>query len=63
MNDEKTTQHLEFSDNLLLSQLIGPGDANINQIENRFGVTIAARGNHLCAKHAITSRAQFYAMP
>ena len=47
MNDEKTTQHLEFSDNLLLSQLIGPGDANINQIENRFGVTIAARGNHL----------------
>ena len=47
MNDHNNTQHLEFSDNSLLSQLVGPGDGNIKKIENRFGVVIAVRGNHL----------------
>lgn len=47
MSDYNNTQHLEFSDNTLFSQLVGPGDANITQIENRFGVTIAVRGNHI----------------
>lgn len=47
MSDHDSTQYLEFSDNALFSQLVGPGDANIAQIESRFGVTIAARGNHI----------------
>ena len=47
MKEESNTKHLEFSNNLLLSQLIGPDDENIKKIENRFGVTIAVRGNHL----------------
>lgn len=47
MKEETNTQYLEFSDNLLLSQLIGPDDENIKKIENRFGVTIAVRGNHV----------------
>jgi phosphate starvation-inducible protein PhoH and related proteins len=47
LSDQNNTQHLEFSDNTLFSQLVGPGDANITQIESRFGVTIAMRGNHL----------------
>ncbi len=47
MNDHDSTQHLEFPDNILFSQLVGPGDANIAQIENRFGVSIAVRGNHI----------------
>lgn len=47
MTDHNNTKQLEFSDNTLFSQLVGPGDANITQIENRFGVTIAARGNQI----------------
>ncbi len=47
MSDHNNTKQLEFSDNTLFSQLVGPGDANITQIENRFGVTIAARGNQI----------------
>ncbi len=47
MSDHNTTQHLEFSDNTLFAQLVGPGDTHIAQIENRFGVTIAMRGNHI----------------
>jgi phosphate starvation-inducible PhoH-like protein len=47
LSDHHTTQHLEFSDNSLFSQLVGPSDANITQIENRFDVTIAIRGNHI----------------
>lgn len=47
MSDHNTTQHLEFSDNNLFSQLVGPGDTYITQIENRFDVNIAIRGNHI----------------
>lgn len=47
MSDQDSTQYLEFSDNNLFSQLVGPSDSNITLIENRFGVTIAVRGNHL----------------
>lgn len=47
---DQNTQYLDFSDNLLFSQLVGPGDINITQIENRFGVTIVVRGNHLAIK-------------
>ncbi|MBP9829138.1 MAG: PhoH family protein [Proteobacteria bacterium] len=39
--------HLEFADNVLFSQLVGPADTNIAHIENRFGVVIAVRGNHI----------------
>jgi phosphate starvation-inducible PhoH-like protein len=39
--------HLEFTDNVLFSQLVGPADTNIAHIENRFGVVIAVRGNHI----------------
>lgn len=39
--------HLEFADNVLFSQLVGPADTNIAYIENRFGVVIAVRGNHI----------------
>lgn len=44
---ENATQHVTFADNQLLSELLGPGDKNLKRIENRFGVTISARGNHL----------------
>lgn len=47
MSDHNTTQHIEFSNNNLFSQLVGPSDIHITQIENRFGVTIAIRGNHI----------------
>ena len=39
--------HLEFADNVLFSQLVGPAATNIAYIENRFGVVIAVRGNHI----------------
>lgn len=47
MSDQASTQYLEFSDNNFFSQLVGPSDTNITLMENRFGVTISARGNHL----------------
>jgi phosphate starvation-inducible PhoH-like protein len=47
LSDHNTTEHIEFSNNNLFSQLVGPADTHITQIENRFGVTIAIRGNHI----------------
>jgi len=47
LSDHNGTQYLEFADNALFSQLVGPADTNIAYIENRFGVIIAARGNHI----------------
>jgi len=47
LSNQATTQYLEFSDNSFFSQLVGPGDINIASLENRFGVVISARGNHL----------------
>ncbi len=47
MSDQNTTKQLKFSDNTLFSQLVGPSDKNLTQLENRFGVTIAARGNQI----------------
>lgn len=47
LSNRDSTQYLEFSDNVLFSQLVGPGDSNIDLLENRFGVTISVRGNHL----------------
>jgi phosphate starvation-inducible PhoH-like protein len=44
---ESATQHITFDDNSLLLELLGPADGNLKRIENRFGVAIAARGNHL----------------
>jgi phosphate starvation-inducible PhoH-like protein len=38
---------LEFSDNDLLSMLVGPNDRHLTRIEQRLGVTIALRGNHI----------------
>jgi phosphate starvation-inducible PhoH-like protein len=47
LKEDNSSLHIEFQDNLLLSQLIGPEDANIKKIESRFGVVISIRGNHL----------------
>jgi len=47
LSDYNNTQHLEFSDNLLLSQLVGPSDAYLTKIETYFGVTIVLRGNQV----------------
>jgi phosphate starvation-inducible PhoH-like protein len=47
LSDQNTTKQLEFSDNTLFSLLVGPSDTNLAQLENRFGVTIAARGNQI----------------
>ncbi len=47
---KNTTQvklHLDFSDNESLSMLVGPHDRHLTRIEQRLGVTIALRGNHL----------------
>lgn len=37
--------HLEFTDNALLSALVGPHDRHLTRIEQRLGVTLALRGN------------------
>lgn len=42
---ENPSYVLEFSDNHLLSALVGPEDRFFNQIEKRLGVTLALRGN------------------
>jgi phosphate starvation-inducible PhoH-like protein len=44
----EVTQQIEFSDNHLLSELLGPQDRYVSRIEQRLGVTIAIRGNQ-CA--------------
>ncbi|MES2607487.1 MAG: PhoH family protein [Pseudomonadota bacterium] len=41
------TQQIEFSDNHLLSELVGPQDKHILRIEQRLGISIALRGNHV----------------
>lgn len=39
--------HLEFSDNTLLSALVGSHDRHLTRIEQRLGVTVALRGTHI----------------
>ncbi len=39
--------HLEFTDNALLSALVGPHDRHLTRIEQRLGVSLALRGNHI----------------
>lgn len=43
----QTTLHLEFSDNNKLSELVGPHDRHLTRIEQRLGVKLALRGNHI----------------
>lgn len=38
---------LDFTDNEQLSMLVGPHDRHLSRIEQRLGVTIALRGNHV----------------
>ncbi|MBD25064.1 MAG: phosphate starvation-inducible protein PhoH [Candidatus Marinimicrobia bacterium] len=35
----------EFSDNMLVQQLVGPHNANLSRLEQRFGVVLHSRGN------------------
>lgn len=44
---ENTTINLNFNNNKILSELVGASDSNLSYIENRFGVSIAVRGNHI----------------
>ena len=46
-SDDNTTQHLEFSDNHLLSALVGPEDRHLSRIEQLLNVRIALRGNRV----------------
>lgn len=46
----ETIQHLEFSDNRLLSLLFGERDQYLARIEQTAGVTIVPRGNQLVVK-------------
>ena len=39
--------HVKFDDNRLLPQLYGEHDKHLAQIENRLGVSLISRGNHL----------------
>lgn len=41
------TLFLEFDDNHFLSELVGPQDSNLLQIERRLGVTLSLRGNRI----------------
>ena len=43
----QTQLQLQFTDNDLLSMLVGPHDRHLTRIEQRLGVTIALRGNHI----------------
>ena len=47
MTTGDVTQQIEFSDNHLLIELVGPQDKHILRIEQRLGVNIALRGNHV----------------
>lgn len=42
-----STYHLEFDDNNLLSALVGSHDRHLVRIEQRLGVSLALRGNHI----------------
>lgn len=42
--------HVNFEDNRLLPQLYGEHDKHLAQIENRLGVSLVSRGNHLAIK-------------
>ncbi len=44
-NDTFTTKQIEFLDNHLLAELLGPQDAFIRLIEHKLNIDIAARGN------------------
>lgn len=46
-NENLQKLHLEFSDNALLSALVGPHDRHLTRIEQRLGVSVALRGNHI----------------
>lgn len=39
------TQHMEFGDNSVLAMLYGDGDAHLQRVEKKLGVTIRSRGN------------------
>jgi phosphate starvation-inducible protein PhoH and related proteins len=41
------THYLECDDNQILSALVGPHDRHLTRIEQRLGVTLALRGNHV----------------
>ena len=47
MSTEDVTHQLEFSDNHLLSELVGPEDRHILRVEQCLGVRIALRGNRV----------------
>lgn len=47
MKENLSTFHLEFNDNTLLSALVGPHDRHLARIEQRLGVSVALRGNHI----------------
>lgn len=44
---QEPTYFIEFRDNHLLSQLVGPQDRYINRIEQRLGVSLSMRGNRV----------------
>ena len=44
------TNQIEFGNNQLLSELVGPQDAYLIRIEQRLGVEIAVRGNVMVVK-------------
>lgn len=46
-NTSEPNYFLEFRDNHLLSQLVGPQDRYLLQLEQRLGVTLALRGNRV----------------
>jgi len=46
INDDSAL-HVNFEDNRLLSLLYGEHDKHLTQIENRLGVSLISRGNHL----------------
>ncbi len=45
--DRATSLHVDFEDNRLLPLLYGEHDKHLAQIENRLGVSLISRGNHL----------------
>lgn len=47
MSTGDVTQQIEFSDNHLLIELVGPQDKHLLRIEQRLGVNVALRGNHV----------------
>lgn len=45
--EDRNAVHVNFDDNRLLPLLYGEHDKHLAQIENRLGVSLASRGNHL----------------